>query len=111
MPEPILEVQNLVKFYPVRAGVFDRFRTRKGSDSLAVRAVDDVSFKVYPNETFGLVGESGSGKTTLGKTIVMLQRPTSGRIVFQGRDITNLRGEELRQIRRKLQIVFQNPYS
>ena len=109
MPDPILEVQDLVKYYPIRTGIFDFFR--RGRYSAAVRAVDGVSFKVYENETFGLVGESGSGKTTLGRTIAMLHPPTSGKIIFRGRDITRLSGEELRQVRRKLQIVFQNPYS
>lgn len=82
-----------------------------GREKLWVRAVDDVSFNVGRNETLGLVGESGSGKTTLGRTVLMLQRPTEGKILFDGNDITGLKGEQLRKIRRNMQIVFQNPMS
>lgn len=110
LKDSILEVQNLVKHYPIRSGILDRVYSRDKERS-AVRAVDDVSFMVRDNETFGLVGESGCGKTTLGRAITMLNPPTSGKILFRGVDITKLRGEDLRQIRRKLQIVFQNPYS
>ncbi len=82
-----------------------------GREKLWVRAVDDVTFSVGRNETLGLVGESGSGKTTLGRTVLMLQRPTAGQVLFDGKDITKLKGEQLRKIRRDMQIVFQNPMS
>ncbi len=82
-----------------------------GREKLWVRAVDGVTFSIGRNETLGLVGESGSGKTTLGRTVLMLQRPTEGSVTFDGKDITNLRGEQLRKIRKDMQIVFQNPMS
>lgn len=76
-----------------------------------VRAVDGVSFEIFSRETLGLVGESGSGKTTLGRSVLMLDRPTSGTISFKGTSVSDLKGEELRQIRRSMQVVFQNPDS
>lgn len=102
--EPILEVRNLKKyFYP--SSLF-------GSAKIPnVKAVDDISFKVYPGETLGLVGESGSGKTTLSRTVLLLEQPTSGEIFFRGKDITQLKKEEVRQLRREIQIIFQDPYS
>jgi peptide/nickel transport system ATP-binding protein len=102
----ILEVNHLVKYYPVRHGLLDSLFRR---EKLWVKAVDDVSFSVGFNETLGLVGESGSGKTTLGRTILRLERPTSGQVFFKDQDVVKLSGEELRQMRRKIQIVFQNP--
>jgi oligopeptide/dipeptide ABC transporter ATP-binding protein len=104
----IVEVQNLIKYYPVRSGITDRIMRR---EKLWVRAVDDVSFAVNQNETLGLVGESGSGKTSLGRTVLLLQRPTEGKVLFDETDITHMKGEDLRRIRRKMQIVFQNPMS
>ena len=106
--DSILEVTNLKKYYPIRGGMTDRLVRR---EKLWIRAVDDVSFAVKRNETLGLVGESGSGKTTLGRTVLMLQRPTSGKVQFEGKEITALKGETLRKIRRDMQIVFQNPMS
>jgi oligopeptide/dipeptide ABC transporter ATP-binding protein len=103
-PAPLLEVRNLKTYFPIKRGVF---RRQVG----AVRAVDDVSFEVYPGETLGLVGESGCGKTTLGRTIVRLLDPTEGEIVFDGKPIGKLRKRALRPFRRELQMVFQDPYS
>jgi len=101
---PILEVKNLKKyFYP--SAFF-------GESSVpSVKAVDDISFKVYPGETMGLVGESGSGKTTLSRTVLLLEKPTEGEIYFNGIDITKLKKEEIRKLRREIQIIFQDPYS
>jgi oligopeptide/dipeptide ABC transporter ATP-binding protein len=101
---PLLEVRNLQTYFPIKKGVF---RRQVG----AVRAVDDVSFVVYPGETLGLVGESGCGKTTLGRTIVRLLDPTEGEIVFDGKPIGKLGKRALRPFRRELQMVFQDPYS
>jgi peptide/nickel transport system ATP-binding protein len=106
--ETILEAKKVEKHFPLRRGILDRFSR---SEALKVRAVDDVGLSVGVDETLGLVGESGSGKTTLGRVVLLLEKPTSGQILFRGEDITNLRGEELRQIRKKMQIVFQNPNS
>jgi peptide/nickel transport system ATP-binding protein len=99
----LLEVQNLKVHFPVKHGVFSRVHE-------SVKAVDDVSFSIEPGETLGLVGESGCGKTTLGRAIVRLIEPTAGRIAFDGQDLTQLNGAALRAQRRKLQIIFQDPY-
>ena len=102
--QPILEVKNLKKyFYP--SSFFGQ------SKEPNVKAVDDISFKVYPGETLGLVGESGSGKTTLSRTILLLEKPTSGEIIFNGVDITKLNKTEVRKLRKDIQIIFQDPYS
>ena len=100
---PLLEVSHLVKEFVRDAGWF-----RRGS---AVRAVDDVSFGIDEGETFGLVGESGSGKTTAGRCILRLVEPTSGSITFRGDDVLTLSRQQLRETRRHMQIVFQDPYS
>ena len=102
--EPILKVQNLRTWYPLRKGVFGRTYDY-------IKSVDDVSFDVYPGETLGLVGESGCGKTTLGRSILRLVEPTSGNVIFEGRDITKLNSKELREYHKQAQIVFQDPYS
>ena len=102
--EPILKVQNLKTWYPLRKGVFGRTYDY-------IKSVNDVSFDVYPGETLGLVGESGCGKTTLGRSILRLVEPTSGNVIFEGRDITKLNNKELREYRKQAQIVFQDPYS
>ncbi len=102
--EPILKVENLRTWYPLRKGVFGRTYDH-------IKSVDDVSFDVYPGETLGLVGESGCGKTTLGRSILRLVEPTSGNVIFEGRDITKLNNKELREYRKQAQIVFQDPYS
>ena len=99
---PLLQVSNLVKEF--RRGGWLRSGT-------AVRAVDDVSFDVMPGETFGLVGESGCGKTTTGRCILRLIEPTSGRVLFNDRNLAALNARDLRRARRDLQIVFQDPYS
>ncbi len=100
----ILSVTDLVKYFPVGGGLFTR-------PSAWVKAVDGVSFSVRKGEAFGIVGESGCGKTTLGQMIVRLLEPTDGRIVFMGTDITHLNRSKMHDFRRRLQIVFQDPYS
>ena len=99
----LLEVQNLKVHFPVKPGLFSRAKQ-------LVKAVDDVSFQIDPGETLGLVGESGCGKTTLGRAIVRLIEPALGNVLFEGDDITRLEGAELRARRRKLQMIFQDPY-
>ncbi len=99
----MLEVQDLKKYFPVRGGVAMRVIGY-------VKAVDGVSISIEKGETFGLVGESGSGKTTLGRTVLKLIEPTSGHIIFDGKDITHLKGKELTSLRKEMQIVFQDPY-
>jgi oligopeptide transport system ATP-binding protein len=100
----ILEVEDLVMHFPIFRGVFQR---QVG----AVRAVDGVSFDVRRGETLGLVGESGCGKSTTGRTILQLYKPTGGRIHFEGTDLVTLKAEPLRQMRRKMQMIFQDPYA
>jgi oligopeptide transport system ATP-binding protein len=100
---PLLEVKNLKVHFPVKRGMF-------GAAREFVRAVDDVSFSIAPGETLGLVGESGCGKTTLGRAIVRLVAPTAGTVSLEGADITQLDGAALRAQRRKLQMIFQDPY-
>lgn len=102
--EPILRVERLKTWFPLRRGVFSRVYDH-------VKAVDDVSFEVYPGETIGLVGESGCGKTTLGRSVLRLAEPSEGRIVFEGQDVMSLSGSGLREYRKRVQIVFQDPYS
>lgn len=102
--EPVLEIKNLKTYFPINKGVF-------GKAKEYVKAVDDVSFEVYPGETLGLVGESGCGKTTLGRTILKLVEPTSGKIIFEGNDLTELGTKEMRDYRKEMQIIFQDPYS
>ncbi|MEU7181809.1 MULTISPECIES: ABC transporter ATP-binding protein [Streptomyces] len=103
--EPILEVRDLVKHYPLTRGVV--FRKQVG----AVRAVDGVSFTLHKGETLGIVGESGCGKSTVARLLVGLERPTAGRIRYQGQDITELSGRALKAVRRDIQMVFQDPYT
>jgi len=99
----LLQVYNLKKHYPVRHGLFARV-------SGWVKAVDDISFDVCAGETLGLVGESGCGKTTAGRAVLRLLEPTAGRVVFDGRDVLDLPPCELRALRRRMQIIFQDPY-
>jgi oligopeptide transport system ATP-binding protein len=100
----LLKVENLKKYFPIRRGVFQR---QVGQ----VKAVDGVSFDVRQGETLGLVGESGCGKSTTGRVILQLYPATEGRVFFDGEDLTRLKGESLRQRRRKLQMIFQDPYA
>jgi oligopeptide/dipeptide ABC transporter ATP-binding protein len=93
-----------VKHFQVSSGFF-------GSQSGLVRAVDGVSFSIKRGETLGLVGESGCGKTTTGRCILQLERPTSGQVIFEGQDLTALAGSALRDVRRRIQVIFQDPYS
>ncbi len=103
-PEPLLKIRNLKKHFPVKKGLFNRV---VGS----VKAVDGLSFDVYPNETLGLVGESGCGKTTAGRSILRLLEPTEGEIYYEDANIVDAPPEQMRQLRRRLQIIFQDPYS
>ncbi len=105
MAEVLLQVKNLVKHFPITQGII--FQKKIG----AVHAVDDVSFDIYKGETLGLVGESGCGKSTTGRTIIQLYRPTSGQVLFEGIDLVSLKGEALRKTRRRMQMIFQDPYA
>lgn len=102
--EVLLEVRNLVKHFPIRQGII--FSKQVG----AVQAVDDISFTVRKGETLGLVGESGCGKTTTGRLILRLIEPTSGDIIFDGKNIPQLPKDEMRELRKEMQIIFQDPY-
>lgn len=100
----LLEVRNLKKYFPVTEGIFSRVVNY-------VRAVDDISFYIKVGETLGLVGESGCGKTTASRVILRLLEPSGGSVFFEGEDVFALRKEELRQLRKDIQIIFQDPYS
>src|SRR5699024_5160535 len=100
----LVRVQGLTKHFPVRAGVLQRTVN-------VVQAVDDVSFTIAEGETLGLVGETGCGKTTVGRTMLRLVEPTSGSVTFDGREIFALRGREMKDVRREMQIIFQDPYA
>jgi len=101
---PVLEVRNLKTWFPTRTNLF-------GKPLEYVKAVDDVSFDVYPGETLGLVGESGCGKTTLGRTILQLVKPNGGSVKYKGQELTTMTARELRELRENMQIIFQDPYS
>ncbi len=100
--QPIISVRNLTKHFPIKGGVFGRVRDY-------VYAVDRVSFDVLPHQTLGLVGESGSGKTTVGRMILALIEPTAGEVFFEGQNILELNKHQLRQLRREMQVIFQDP--
>ena len=102
--EPILKINNLKTFFPIKNGLF-------GGISSYVKAVNNVDFNVFPGETLGLVGESGCGKTTIGRTILRLEEPTAGEMVYKGKDIAKMNSDELRSFRKDVQIIFQDPYS
>ncbi len=103
---PLLSVKNLCKDFAVESGFFGKRFSNK-----AVHAVDNVSFDIYPGETFGLVGESGCGKSTTGRCIMRLTRPTSGQVFFEGKDVAQMNKKELKEMRRNMQFIFQDPYA
>lgn len=103
--EVLLQVRDLVKYFPILRGTL--IQRQVG----AVKAVDGISFDIFRGETLGLVGESGCGKSTAGRTILQLYRPTSGSVIFEGVDLVKLKGEELRKMRRRMQMIFQDPYA
>ncbi len=104
MKEALMEVKNLKKYYPITGGILSRVTGH-------VRAVDGVSFDLYEGETLGLVGESGCGKSTTGRVILRLLEATDGQVIFEGKNIFELKKEEMRKLRQKLQIIFQDPYA
>jgi oligopeptide transport system ATP-binding protein len=103
--EVLLRVEDLVKHFPITRGILVQRQIGQ------VRAVDGISFHIFKGETFSLVGESGCGKTTAGRTILQLYRPTSGHVYFGDEDLTTMKGEPLRRMRRKMQMIFQDPYA
>lgn len=100
----LVVVKNLVKYFPIRSGLLQRV-------TAWVQAVDDISFTIREGETFGLVGESGCGKTTIGRTMLRLIEPTSGSVTFDGQEVFKLRGREMKEMRRNMQVIFQDPYA
>ena len=103
MSDAVLKVENLKVHFPVKGGLFTKKQV--------VKAVDGVSFEIYPRETFGLVGESGCGKSTTGRALVKLYEPTSGTVYYHGEDVTKIKGSHLAEFRRNVQMIFQDPYA
>src|SRR5689334_17644670 len=104
-PNVLVSVRNLQQHFPINQGII--FQRQVG----AVRAVDGISFDVHKGETLGLVGESGCGKSTTGRTILHLSKATGGKIYFEGKDITGIKGQELKRVRRNMTMIFQDPYA
>ncbi|RPI15443.1 MAG: ATP-binding cassette domain-containing protein [Ignavibacteriae bacterium] len=104
MPEVLLDVKNLKKYFPIKRGLFSKTIGH-------VKAVDDVTFTINKGETLGLVGESGCGKTTIGRALLRLIEPTDGTVIFEGKDVTKMNANDLKVIRKQMQIIFQDPYS
>ncbi len=104
MAEPLLHVENLCKEFTADSSVFSK-------EKKSVKAVDNISFDIYPGETFGLVGESGCGKSTTGRCIMRLTNPTGGKVVFDGKDVATMNKAELKHMRRDMQFIFQDPYA
>ncbi len=104
MSEILLNVENLKKFFPIKKGLLSKTVGY-------VKAVDDVSFKINKGETLGLVGESGCGKTTIGRSLLRLIEPTGGKVIFDGKDVTAMNNNDLKTLRKDIQIIFQDPYS
>ncbi|MGL4646236.1 MAG: ATP-binding cassette domain-containing protein, partial [Cetobacterium sp.] len=104
MGENLLEIKGLCKHFNLKKSIFEK-------NKKVLHAVDDVTLEIKKGETLGLVGESGCGKTTLGRTVVRLYEPTSGEIVYDNKNITNLNFQEMKSFRRKIQMIFQDPYA
>lgn len=105
MSEALVQVRHLKKYFPITSGIL--IQREVGS----VKAVDDVSFDIFPGETLGLVGESGCGKTTTGRTLIQLYQPTAGEVIFKQQDLTTMKAGDLRSLRKDMQMIFQDPYA